>query len=177
MVGESFESRLACLESGVLLAKVSGTEVSELVGPDHGLYSKLIRVANSLDRTVCDDDNLTGEILIDGRRGLHKRFFSGWQILVKRGTPLGMAALLAHEIGHIYAGEIDSLETLARAETIAEGISFIICAENGLDTAISAFPWIAEYNNGIFTEEMRHGILVAGAAILTLLQDVEHSIM
>src|SRR3989344_1515571 len=102
------EPRIAKLMVGVA-ATASTLEdgpIPYLEGTDNGLYARLCQLAVSLGEVVADDDNLTGEILKDGRRGLRRRMYSGMTMFVKQGSPLEMTATLAHEHGHRYTADV-----------------------------------------------------------------------
>ena len=166
------ESRLEVLEAGVLQA-VSTREEADILplqDEDNGLYARLGFVAHSLGYRVEDNDELTGEILRDGRRGLRKQFAMGWILMVKQGSPLQMTATLAHELGHHYTPDIYDEETLALSETVADGTAYVVCDHAGLDISPQVFPYIAGYNEGVFTDRMRTGIVTASADLLTRLE-------
>jgi hypothetical protein len=166
------ETRLKALEAGVLEAASIQREadIQPLGGRDNGLYARLGFVAHSLGYEVEDNDELTGDILKDGRRGLRKQFGMGWILMVKQGSPLQMTATLAHEFSHHFTPDIYDEETLTLSETIAEGTAYVVCDYAGLDISSQAFPYIADYNRGEFTDEMRSGIVTASADLLTQLE-------
>ena len=166
------ESRLRTLEVGVLQAASieRKANIPPLEGRDEGFYRRLGFVAHSLGYRVEDNDEITGEILRDGRRGLRKEFFIGWVLMVKQGSPLQMSATLAHELGHHYTDDIHDEETLALSETVAEGTAYVVCDHAGLDISSQVFPYIAGYNNGEFTDRMKSGIVTASTDLLTRLE-------
>lgn len=170
----SVEASLGKLESGVLEAARIQREadIHPLQGRDNGIYARLGFVAHSLGYKVEDDDELTGEILREGRRGLRKQFVAGWILMVKQGSPLQMTATLAHELGHHYTPDIYDEETLALSETVAEGTAYVVCDHAGLDISSQVFPYIAGYNRGEFTDQMRSGIVTASTDILMRLENV-----
>jgi hypothetical protein len=166
------ESRLKVLEAGVLQATRIEREadIPLLEGQDNGLYARLGFVAHSLGYKVEDNDELTAEILRDGRRGLRMQFVMGWIVMIKQSSPLQMTATLAHELGHHYTPDIYDEEALALSETVAEGAAYIVCDHAGLDISSQVFPYIAGYNKGVFTDQMKNGIVTASADLLTRLE-------
>ncbi len=81
-----------------------------LEGDDNGLYARLCKLAVSLGEMVADDDRLTGGILKGGKRGLRRQMYAGMTNFVKQGSPLEMAAILAHEQGHRYTDDAYDME-------------------------------------------------------------------
>ncbi len=59
------------------------------------------------------------------------------------------------------------------SETIADGSAFVVCDHFGLDISASSLPYIASYNEGVFTPEMLHGIRVASLDMVLRLQEQE----
>ena len=166
-------SRVAVLEAGVKgaldpsrLSPDGRPIVEDLVGDDGGLYARLVLLAQGLGYAVVDDDALTKDILRDGRKGLNMEFYSGPTLMIKQGPPLQMAATLGHEIGHHWTPDIYDEESCAFAETVAEGAAFVVCHYNGLDLSPQVFPYIAGYNNGIFTTASKGAIQDIGTAMI-----------
>ena len=158
-------SSVAILEAGVKdalhpsrLSPEGYPVVEDLVGDDGGLYARLVLLAQGLGYTVVDDDTLTKDVLRDGRKGLNHNFYSGPTLMIKQGSPLQMAATLGHEIGHHWTPDIYDEESQAFAESVAEGTAFVVCHSHGLDISPQAFPYIAGYNNGVFTDTSRSAI-------------------
>lgn len=157
--------RIAALEIGVKaaldpsrLSPEGHPVVEDLAGDDGGLYARLVLLAQGLGYTVVDDDALTKDILRDGRKGLNHDFYSGPTLMIKRGSPLQMAATLGHEICHHWTPDIYDEESQAFAESVAEGTAFVVCHSHRLDISPQAFPYIAGYNNGVFTDTSRSAI-------------------
>lgn len=156
-------SNLEILRQGVLEENrrflLSEREDESLEGSDNGLYSKLGKLAKTLGCEVVDDDTVTKDILRDGRKGLRKQFASGWVIMVKQGSLLQMSATLNHELAHHFTPSIQNEQDLVFSESVAEGIAFIVHTQFGLDISKQSFPYIAGYNEGIFTTEMEEKIV------------------
>ena len=169
----SLEARVAVLEAGVLEHSTTEASVPVLEGVDNGLYSQLGFVAHRLGYRVEDSDDITKEILKDGRRGLNKRFFSGPTIMIKQGAPLQMAATIAHEIGHHFTPPINDTYGQIFAEVVAEGTAFIVCDHQGLDISPQAFPYIAGYRKDGLTTGMKDDILAASTTILGHLHEID----
>ena len=168
------EPRIRKLTLGV--AAVAGAldkdaPIPMLEGDDNGLYARLCHLAVSLGEIVADDDSLTGDILKDGKRGLHRRMFAGMTNFVKQGSPLEMAATLAHEQGHRYTDDVYDMKAHILSETIADGSAFVVCDHFGLDISARSFPYIAGHNEGVFTSDMLDGIRVASLDMVLKLQD------
>ena len=142
--------------------------IPELEGPDGGLYLAMTSLAISLDERVVDDDNRTKDILIGDRKGLRHRFYGGFAILIKQGSPLAMTQRLAHELSHRYTEPVLVGDNVGytHGETVAEGSAFVVCGHFGLDISAHAFPYIAGYNGGNFTSEMVAGIQTASTGII-----------
>lgn len=172
------DARIDVLEQGVKEACQPLTQLKQeellrdkdLKGTDNGLYPMLTELARRFGYRVEDNDAVTKEILRRGRKGLRKKFASGWVIMVKQGSPLQMSAILVHEIAHHFTPDVYNKQDQILSETIAEGTAFIVCYHYGLDISPQVFPYIAEYNNGEFTSEMRKGIKAASARIIKSVQ-------
>lgn len=156
----TIRERIALLETAVQEAsRIHQEQEGEaLEGTDGGLYGVLTEVALGLGYRVEDNDEITKEILRDGRRGLNKQFMSGWILMIKQGSSLQMSATLSHELAHRFTPRIEDEQSEVLSETIAEGTAFVVCDHFGLDISNQAFPHIASYNKGQFTPEMRAGI-------------------
>jgi N-terminal domain of anti-restriction factor ArdC len=57
-------------------------------------------------------------------------------------------AVLAHELGHIRAGHGDRDIPRAQRETEAESIAYVVMTASGLDSAVSAVPYVAGWSGG-----------------------------
>lgn len=184
-LSEKIRERIVFLEQGVQEANELLSEVpiekedqvpdEVLVGTDNGLYAMLTELTRRFGYRVEDNDAVTKEILRNGRKGLRKKFVSGWAIMVKQGSPLQMSATLGHEIAHHFIPEVCNEQDQTLSETIAEGTAFIVCGHYGLDIAPQAFPYIAGYNNGEFTPEMRNGIKAASARMIEGMEIIDKS--
>jgi len=161
------EPRIAALVTGVLASPKERDElIPDLEGEDNGLYLRLTQLASNLGEVVEDNDELTRDILKDGRKGLRKQFYSGMVLMVKQGSPLDMTATLAHEHGHRYTDDVFDEAGMVVSETIAEGAAFVVCDYFGLDISARSFPYIAGYSSGGFTPEMVDGIRTASLGII-----------
>jgi len=161
-LSERIRARISFLEQGVQNALLSPQEQEtvdeELEGSDNGLYPRLVELAQSLDYRVEDDDEVTKDILRDGRKGLRKGFVSGWMLMVKQSSPLQKFAILGHELAHHFTPPIQDREGQILSESVAEGVAFVVSDHYGLDISKQSFPHIAQYNAGKFTQEMKEMI-------------------
>lgn len=151
----------------------SEAPIPHLEGTDNGLYARLCRLATSLGEMVADNDEMTGDILKDGKRGLRRQMYAGMTNFVKQGSPLEMTATLAHEQGHRYTADVYDMEAHILSETIADGSAFVVCDRFGLDISPRSFPFIAGYNNGDFSTAMLDGIQIAATDIIQRLDQQE----
>jgi antirestriction protein ArdC len=65
--------------------------------------------------------------------------------------------VLAHELGHIRAGHAVRDISRAQRETEAESIAYVVLGASGLDSAISAVPYVAGWSRG------DHAVIAAAA--------------
>lgn len=133
-------------------------DIPDLRGRDYGLYARLGTVAESLKEEIVDEDEVTKEILTGGKKGLHKKFTFRSVVMVKEGSPLQMSATLTHELGHHFTGEVTNEEEYIESESTAEGVAFVVTDYYGLNIGSQAFPYIAGYNNSVFSPEVKRKI-------------------
>ena len=60
--------------------------------------------------------------------------------------PNGVVHVLVHEIAHALGIGYDNY-TRARAETLVESITYIVCAGIGLDTSCESVPYVAGWDD------------------------------
>jgi antirestriction protein ArdC len=76
--------------------------------------------------------------------GTHGGFFrpSEKLIYIKPDSPVNMVRCLVHELGHALD---DTKHTYAEGEAIADGVSYIVNMQLGIDTGESTIPYIATW--------------------------------
>ena len=120
-------------------------EIAPLLTGDDGadLYQALAALARAEGVTV----HQSPERVTSGDDGAGYYRPSDKNIIVKSAAQAQMTKTLAHELAHYWHDKLGGLSgsTREEAETIAEGVAYVVCGHFGLDTADRSFGYVAHW--------------------------------
>jgi len=144
------------------LSQTDGKELPEvctrLDGDDHGnIYAQLSAIADTIDFTVEDSDELPESVNGDCNHELHR-------IRVRStNSPVQRVKTLAHELGHAILHVPGERPERPLMELEAESVAFIVCHNLGITTDDYSFGYVATWAGG--GDEAQKAIKASGSRI------------